>query len=100
MGRARKRRLITDFPLLETGLWSAHAAALWTMELALSQKQGAELRITAPDEAEARAAFEAANPGRARDRAETLASLDPPDWFGSDDEDEDAADDDAGSEEE
>ena len=64
--------------ILETGLWSAHAEALWEMELRLAERQGAEIRILAPDEATARAAFEAAHPERVHDRKSFLASLVPP----------------------
>jgi hypothetical protein len=90
MGRSKKRRLVSELRLLESGLWSAHPEALWAMELRLSEKQGAELRVLAPDEPEARAAYEAAHPGLVVSRAELLKGLVPPaDLFdGSDDDDD------------
>ena len=70
MGRGKSRRLVPEMRILETGLWSAHAEALWEMELRLAEKQGAEIRILAPDEPAARAAFEAAHPERVHDAPE------------------------------
>lgn len=78
MGRGKSRRLVSEMCILETGLWSAHAEALWEMELSLAEKQGAELRILAPDEPEARAAFEARHPEEVRKRESFLANLIPP----------------------
>jgi len=78
MGRGKNRRVVPEMRILETGLWSPHAEALWEMELRLAERQGAEIRILAPDEATARAAFEAAHPERVHDRKGFLASLVPP----------------------
>ncbi|TVQ94623.1 MAG: BREX-6 system adenine-specific DNA-methyltransferase PglX [Deltaproteobacteria bacterium] len=78
MGRGKNKRLVEQVALLETGLWTHHAEALWEMELKLSEKQGVEVRITAPDEEEARAAFEAENPGKVAARREIVAGLVPP----------------------
>ncbi|WP_238431342.1 BREX-6 system adenine-specific DNA-methyltransferase PglX [Streptomyces cavernae] len=89
MGRGKSRKLVPEMRILETGLWSAHAEALWEMELRLAEKQGAELRILAPDEPEARAAFESRYPEKVRARKDFLATLVPPDLF----ENEDAYDD-------
>ncbi|MEU2423696.1 BREX-6 system adenine-specific DNA-methyltransferase PglX [Streptomyces sp. NPDC007851] len=89
MGRGKSRMLVPEMRILETGLWSAHAEALWEMELRLAEKQGAELRILAPDEPEARAAFESQYPEKVRARKDFLATLIPPDLF----ENEDAYDD-------
>ena len=55
-----------------------HAEALWDLELRLAERQGAEIRILAPDEPAARAAFEAAHPEKVADRKDFLASLVPP----------------------
>ena len=80
--------------ILETGLWSAHAEDLWEMELRLAERQGAEIRILAPDEAAARATFEAAHPERVHDRKGFLASLVPPvELFDDEDADESGEDD-------
>ncbi|MFE7369312.1 BREX-6 system adenine-specific DNA-methyltransferase PglX [Streptomyces anulatus] len=90
MGRGKSRKLVPEMRILETGLWSAYAEALWEMELRLAEKQGAELRILAPDEPEARAAFESQHPEKGRARKDFLATLVPPvDLF----ENEDACDD-------
>ena len=78
MGRGAKRQVVTKMRLLESGLWSAEPAAVCEMELRLSERQGIEFRLLAPDEPEARAAFEAANPGRVRARATLIAKLEPP----------------------
>ena len=87
MGRGKSRQLVPEMRILETGLWSAHAEALWEMELRLAEKQGAELRILAPDEPAARAAFELQYPEKVRARKGLLANLvSPVDLF----EDEDA----------
>jgi hypothetical protein len=77
MGRAKGRQLVHQLPLLEAGLWTAHPAELWALELRLSEKQGAELRITAPDEPEARAAYAAAQPAVVAERRALLAGLVP-----------------------
>jgi len=78
MGRSRNRRVVTVMPLLESGLWAAHPGALWEMELRLSKAQGREVRITSPDEALARAAYEAANPGKVKSREDFMKGLVPP----------------------
>jgi hypothetical protein len=95
MGRGKNRRVVPEMHILETGLWSAHAEALWEMELCLAERQGAEIRIIAPDEATARATFEAAHPERVHDRKIILAKVVPPvELF--DDEDADADADESG----
>ncbi len=76
-GRGKNRRAVPEMRILETGLWSAHAEDLWEMELRLAERQGAEIRILAPDEATPRAVFEAAHPERVHDRKGFLASLVP-----------------------
>ena len=96
MGRGKGRRLVSEMRILETGLWSAHAEALWEMELRLAEKQGAELRVLAPDEPAARAAFEWQHPEKVRVRKGFLAHLIPPVELSKD---EDAHDDAEESEE-
>lgn len=99
MGRGKSRKAVSEMRILETGLWVAHAEALWDMELKLADRQGAEIRILAPDEPAARAAFEAAHPDRIQDRRSFLASLVPlVELF--DDEADEAADDDANADRE
>jgi hypothetical protein len=44
----------------------------------VSERQGVELFLRAPDEPEARAAFEVAHPNRVREREELVASLEAP----------------------
>ena len=74
MGRGKGRRTVPEMRILEAGLWARHAADLWELELELAERQGAEIRILAPDEPEARAAFEAEHPERVDDRKRFLAS--------------------------
>ena len=78
MGRGKDKKLVPELRILEAGLWADHAEDLWALELKLSEKQGLELRILAPDEPEGRAAFEAENPDRVRGRALLIADLVPP----------------------
>jgi hypothetical protein len=77
MGRGKSRGRVAELRILEPGLWSAHAGAIWEMELRLAEKQGAELRILAPDEPEARAEFEATHPEKAHRRKQLLATFAP-----------------------
>jgi hypothetical protein len=77
MGRGTRRQVVPELRLLEPGLWEAHPGALWDAELRLAERQGAELRILAPDEPAARAAYEAAHPRRVEDRRAFLAGLVP-----------------------
>jgi Eco57I restriction-modification methylase len=94
MGRGKNRRVVPEMRILETGLWSAYAEALWEMELCLAERQGAEIRILAPDEATARATFEAAHPERVHDRKSFLAGLVPTvELFDDEDADESGEDD-------
>lgn len=59
----------------------------WGLELRLSEKQGTEFRLLAPDEPKARAAFEAAHPEKVDVRQQMIAALRPPsDIFDSNDE--------------
>ena len=64
------------------------------METRLSERQGAEFRLIAPEEPAARAAYVAAHPELARARAAALAQLKPvAEMFSADDdEDEDGGD--------
>ena len=77
MGRGDKRKLVTELRLLEEGFWAALPEEMYALELRLSERQGAELRIVAPDEAEARAAYEAAHPDEAARRVQVLGALEP-----------------------
>ena len=91
MGRAKSRKVVPEMRILWKGLWPAYSEALWEMELRLAERQGAEIRILAPDETSARAAFEAAHPDRVHDRKGFLASLVPPvELFDDEDVDADA----------
>jgi hypothetical protein len=96
MGRGKVRNLVSEMRILETGLWTGHAEDLWDLELDLAERQGAEIRILAPDEPAARAAFGAADPERVAHREKFLASLVPPVGLFDDegaDEDESGEDD-------
>jgi hypothetical protein len=77
MGRSKDRKPLAVMYILETGLWAARTKELWAAELRLSEKQGAEFRILAPDEPEGRAAFERQHPEAVEARKEFLVSLGP-----------------------
>ena len=68
MGRGKDRKVVKEMRILEPGLWSARPEDMWDMELRLSENQAVEFRLLAPDEPEARAAFEAAYPDKVRAR--------------------------------
>jgi len=90
MGRGKRRKIVSEMRILETGLWTRHAEGLWNLELDLAERQGAEIRILAPDEPAARAAFEAAHPEKVASRKDLLTSLVPPAaLFDDEDADED-----------
>ena len=99
MGRRKNRRLLSEMRIFEKGLWATLPDEVWEMELRLSEKQGTEFRLLAPDEPTARAAYEAADQDRVPGRLEFMRSLLPPDnWFGEagdEDEKEAVADDEA-----
>lgn len=73
--RNKGKQPIPEMRILERSLWSALSADVWDMELRLSEKQGAEFRLLAPDEPEARAAYEAAYPDEVEARKQLLAQL-------------------------
>ena len=100
MGRRTNRRLLSEMRILEEGLWSTLPDEVWAMELRLSEKQGAEFRLLAPDEPAARAAYEDADSSRAPARLEFMKSLLPPDnWVGEADDEDDAVSDDEATDE-
>jgi hypothetical protein len=70
--RRKKKAAQPELALPEPGLWTARPRACWDLELAIIGKQGEEFVLRAPDEAGARAALLAANPGLAQDRRERL----------------------------
>jgi len=93
-GRAKRRTTVPEMALLEPRLWSAMPAEVWRMEMRLSERQGAEFRLIAPDEPAARAAYAEAHPDLARARAAALAQLKPvAEMFAEDDEDDGDGDD-------
>lgn len=82
--RLRARKKSDELPdtgveltLLEPGLWSALPERCWDLELRLIAKPQSDFHLRAPDEPEARAAFEAANPKRVADREEHLRGQSP-----------------------
>ena len=95
--RVKKHKVVSEMRILERGLWSALPEAVWEMELRVSEKQGAELRLVSPDEAEARAGL---GPERAEARRKRLLELAPVvGWFEEGDERDDFGDDARASEE-
>lgn len=77
IGRGKSRKLVPDLTVLEPGLWSKMPEQCWDLELRVSEKQGVEFRLLTPDEAVARAAYEAAHPEKFVERAKILAALMP-----------------------
>jgi hypothetical protein len=74
--RRRKRgQAVASLTLIEPGLWRRMPDAVWALELAVIDRQKRDFRLHAPDEARARAAFEAAHPGLAAERANRIAAL-------------------------
>jgi hypothetical protein len=67
--------------LLEPGLWSALPEACWALEDRIIDKQEASFRLHAPDEATARAAFEASHSGRTSARRGLEAKYSSPTLF-------------------
>jgi hypothetical protein len=73
--RRKHQRPQPELRILEPGLWSALPALCYELELRVSEKQQREFRLLAPDEPEARAAFEAADTARAEQRKMLIAGL-------------------------
>lgn len=78
LGRGLSRAPVETMSLLESELWTALPASLWNIELRVSEKQGREFRVLAPDEPQARAAYEAAHPHKVEERKRFLEELVPP----------------------
>jgi len=98
--RARKQKKPQpELMLLEEGLWSALPADCWAMELRLSEKQGVEFHLHAPDEDRARRAFIRDNPAEVKKREVLVQKPQPLTLALGDDEGEDGgdADDDEGA---
>ena len=76
-GRGKDAKAILEMTVLERGLWSALPEECWDLEERLTEKQGAEFRLHAPDEEAGRAAFEAAHPERVAARVALVSSLTP-----------------------
>ena len=64
-----------------SGLWSALPDECWALEERISAKQNLPFRLHAPDEAAARAAFEAAHPLKAKARCEREATFEAVELF-------------------
>ena len=75
--RRKQKAPQPELCILEPGLWSRHRADCWQLELDLIAKQGAEFQLRAPDEPEARAAFEQAHPDLVAEREALLLELVP-----------------------
>ncbi len=84
-GRGKDAKPIAELTLLEPGLWSALPEQCWDLETRIMDKQGAPFQLHAPDEPEARAAFEAAHPAESDKRATLLLQLQSPPMFSEED---------------
>ncbi len=93
MGRGKRRKVVSEMRILETGLWTGHAEDLWDLELDLAEWQGAEIRILAPDEPDARAAYEVEHPAQVVQRRKLLESVTVPEMFPLESDDEEAEND-------
>jgi len=80
-GRGKDAKPIAEMTLLEPGLWSALPEACWALEDRIIEKQEAPFRLHAPDEAAARAAFEAGHSGRTHARRGLEATFSSPTLF-------------------
>ncbi len=74
-GRSMDRRRVPEMRILEAGLWTDHPEEVWALELSVAKKQRADFRLLAPDEPEARAAFEAQHPRKVEARHVFLEEL-------------------------
>jgi hypothetical protein len=92
-GRGKAAKPVPELRILEPGLWSANPQACWDLELRISEKQGVEFHLRAPDEPKARKAFATANPGLVTKRKQIVASLHPPEMFDEPDTGDEAASD-------
>jgi hypothetical protein len=88
--RRKQKAPQPELQILEPGLWTHHPAECWQLELDLIEKQGADFHLRAPDEPEARRAFEEANPKLVAAREALLLALTPADdlLIGAEGEDE------------
>jgi hypothetical protein len=88
--RRKQKQPIRELRLLEPGLWLEIPEECWDLELRVSERQGDEFRLLAPDEPTARAAFEQAHPELLLARQQLLASLtSPTDLLDEGDEEDD-----------
>lgn len=87
--RARKhKKPQTEVRLLDGGLWSVLPDSCWALEMKVTEKQGAELHLLAPDEPKARKQFLAENPAAKAQRDKLLSTLEPLELsLGADDDD-------------
>ncbi|WP_373510956.1 BREX-6 system adenine-specific DNA-methyltransferase PglX [Thiocapsa sp.] len=75
--RRKKKAPQPELTLLEPGLWSEHPAECRQIEIALITKQATDFHLRAPDETDARAAFEQAHPEQVAERETLLMELRP-----------------------
>ena len=71
--RRKTKAPVPSMTLLDPGLWTTHPAAVYALELQLSERQGQEFQLHAPDEA--RTPYESQHPAAAAERRQRLASL-------------------------
>jgi hypothetical protein len=91
--RVRKhKKALSEFRLLEPGLWSALPEECWQLEERVARKQGVLLTLIAPDEAKARKALLRADPDLKKRRAELVAELVPALFLAEADEEEEGED--------
>ena len=91
--RRKQKKPQAALTLLDPGLWSAIPGDCWALELRLSEKQGVEFSLRAPDEGEARKAFTKDNPSEIVRRTQMMAMLQPLAFDPDDEAANDGADD-------
>lgn len=98
--RKKKKAPQSELRILEPGLWSKVPDLCYALELRLIEKQGADFRLVAPDEPDARAVYEADHPEQVSRRRALITSATVLEMFPEDDEvDAEEFDEDLGEEE-
>ena len=75
--KRKQKEAQAELKLLEPGLWSAVPEQCWNLELRIMEKQKTEFHLRAPDEPDARAALEAAQPRLLKVRQSLLLKVQP-----------------------
>jgi hypothetical protein len=91
--RRKQKKPQPIMSILEAGLWSTVPDQVWSLELRISEKQGVEFRLLAPDEPDSRSAYETDHPQLVKARKQLIAGMAPVAELFDDEEDEAPVDD-------